>query len=794
MPDIEFKDLTESRDVGGPAPIGNEIIVVQINPDDPVQANRKNQKWSWLYLVAQIKAAIGLATTSISGLLSATDKTKLNAQSGTNTGDETGTTIKTKLGAATNLQDGYLLASDWSLFDGKQESLVSGTNIKTINGSSVLGSGDLVISGGGGATDIGQGTLTRTSIPLTSSSGTGTTLGPATDTVAGTYSADKFIETRPPQKLGTRFALQSSFSSLSGYTNNAAATTSGGVILLSGGTNVTTNNLQYNDFTCLGRYNFYSRIKVTTKSASSLGIGLGIISNYCNTYIKFDASTGVDGGKILVYLTDTLVATSATALTFSVNDVIDLSYERNLNNITARVRNVTTSSAEISVTVDANLLSTTARLHGTGRFTFLNFSGSYEIQQWGVTSNETKYSDLMTITDSKGLYNPTRFEDTFNCKLLYEFPSLVMCVDPGGTLDDAQLRINEITLLAPKQVLICGLGRNNIDQGQSTATVIGKLNTLVTALEAINISVFHLNQMFEPILNLKPYSDLILSTYPSSTIDVYTALSNRPSQVAGDNIHLNTAGNLTVYNTIMASPLIKYQTRQGADILRLNTPVFGLSGGAIKPNTVAPLFVGLERSAGTTVSTADPNYITVGRDYCSTFGNAIKAKLILCDVGNSSNYAIGVSASFMEFFAPTFKFWHKVVFVASSISEAVLNIPSGTVSPTSPAPGDIWNLNGVLKYFTASTTYDIPRTLVASATLDFPSTAAGTNSDLTITLTGAALGDEVILGIPNDAVLTNTCYTAWVSATNTITVRFNNYDLAAAKDPSAGTFKVRIFK
>jgi len=36
------------------------------------------------------------------------------------------------------------------LYDGKQDDLVSGTNIKTINGDSVLGSGDLVISGGGG--------------------------------------------------------------------------------------------------------------------------------------------------------------------------------------------------------------------------------------------------------------------------------------------------------------------------------------------------------------------------------------------------------------------------------------------------------------------------------------------------------------------------------------------------------------------------------------------------------------------------------------------------------------------
>lgn len=50
--------------------------------------------------------------------------------------------------AATSSVNGYLTSTDWSTFNGKQDFLVSGTNIKTINGSSVLGSGDLVISGG----------------------------------------------------------------------------------------------------------------------------------------------------------------------------------------------------------------------------------------------------------------------------------------------------------------------------------------------------------------------------------------------------------------------------------------------------------------------------------------------------------------------------------------------------------------------------------------------------------------------------------------------------------------------
>ena len=41
--------------------------------------------------------------------------------------------------------DGYLNSTDWNTFNGKQASLVSGTNIKTINSTSVLGSGNLAV-------------------------------------------------------------------------------------------------------------------------------------------------------------------------------------------------------------------------------------------------------------------------------------------------------------------------------------------------------------------------------------------------------------------------------------------------------------------------------------------------------------------------------------------------------------------------------------------------------------------------------------------------------------------------
>jgi hypothetical protein len=56
------------------------------------------------------------------------------------------------------------LKSTWrkveELEAGKQDNLVSGTNIKTINGSSILGSGNLVVSGGGGVPDGDKGDIT----------------------------------------------------------------------------------------------------------------------------------------------------------------------------------------------------------------------------------------------------------------------------------------------------------------------------------------------------------------------------------------------------------------------------------------------------------------------------------------------------------------------------------------------------------------------------------------------------------------------------------------------------------
>ncbi len=113
-----------------------------------------------------------------------------------------------------------------------------------------------------------------------------------------------------------------------------------------------------------------------------------------------------------------------------------------------------------------------------------------------------------------------------------------------------------------------------------------------------------------------------------------------------------------------------------------------------------------------------------------------------------------------------------------------------------PAPEDGAVERDAINWFVTSgpTRYTLAKTLTATAVLNFPNTAAGASSDLTIALPGAAIGDIVGLGVDNASVNANSCYTAWVSAANTVTVRFNNYQLLAAIDPAAGTFRVNVTK
>lgn len=85
----------------------------------------------------------------------------------------------------------------------------------------------------------------------------------------------------------------------------------------------------------------------------------------------------------------------------------------------------------------------------------------------------------------------------------------------------------------------------------------------------------------------------------------------------------------------------------------------------------------------------------------------------------------------------------------------------------------------------------ILKVLTGTAALDFDLTAI-TTQNLTMTVTGAALGDCVMLGVPNGSVTTTVIYSAWVSSANTVTVRA--YTLAVGENPASGTFRATVIQ
>ena len=112
------------------------------------------------------------ASASNRGALSAADWTTFNSKGSGTVTSVTGTapvvssggaTPAISMAAATTSINGYLTSTDWNTFNGKQAALVSGTNIKTVNGTSLLGSGDVgtitYAYGGTGQTTVTTGDL-----------------------------------------------------------------------------------------------------------------------------------------------------------------------------------------------------------------------------------------------------------------------------------------------------------------------------------------------------------------------------------------------------------------------------------------------------------------------------------------------------------------------------------------------------------------------------------------------------------------------------------------------------------
>jgi hypothetical protein len=129
---------------------------------------------------------------------------------------------------------------------------------------------------------------------------------------------------------------------------------------------------------------------------------------------------------------------------------------------------------------------------------------------------------------------------------------------------------------------------------------------------------------------------------------------------------------------------------------------------------------------------------------------------------------------------------------AGTATKAPFKYTSGT-SLSTPDDGTK-EYNGSNEFLTVGgVRYTMAKTLMATATLNFPAIAANGYEDLTMTVTGAADTDAVAMGVANGSVPGGVMYHAWVSAANTVTIRAHNTS-GGAVDPASGTFRAVIIK
>ena len=86
----------------------------------------------------------------------------------------------------------------------------------------------------------------------------------------------------------------------------------------------------------------------------------------------------------------------------------------------------------------------------------------------------------------------------------------------------------------------------------------------------------------------------------------------------------------------------------------------------------------------------------------------------------------------------------------------------------------------------------IAKVLSATATLDFPSIASNDTQTLTMTVSGAAAGNAVFLGVPA-ALDANLIWCASVTAADTVTIRMHNAS-GSSVDPASGTYRATVFQ
>lgn len=320
-------------------------------------------------------------------------------------------------------------------------------------------------------------------------------------------------------------------------------------------------------------------------------------------------------------------------------------------------------------------------------------------------------------------------------------------IQPAGTSSDGALSSTDWNTFNTKQTLINGTG----------------------FVKAVGTTISYDNNAYVPMTN-------------SITINGITkTFTSTPTFTVGDALVANPLSQFASTTSAQLAGVISNETGSGL-------AVFSNSASLVSPNLDTPSAATLTNCTGLPVSTGISGLGSGIANFLASPTSSNLATAVTDETGTVGNLVFSNSPLVTDL---------RTNPNTTSAGSAQLKLAvAGSTLMTTPEVGAIETSTTGAIYWTPTTSnrYQLMLGLVGSATLDFPSTGSGNASDLTLTVTGAAIGDAVFVGATNGSVPAKGTFFGWVSSSNTVTVRYQNVSDLTARDPASGIFKVVVNK
>jgi lysophospholipase L1-like esterase len=391
----------------------------------------------------------------------------------------------------------------------KQNTLVSGNNIKTINGTSILGSGNLVV-----ASSNNNFVLKYFKNYFTDSNG---------------FTATGFTPTFSDGKM--RFT--GAAGDFSKY--------------------ITINNSKNTDENL--------EIEVVFKVVV-VGYGVSVGRKSINSWYSASAICHLDIQSSILKIWDGQgtgagnTISSKTIPTINANDIVKLKYTQLANNIVLTYSNLTQGTS-YQLSILGNLSTTkNFKIPNSSEICVFNNSGTNDIISIKHNSFSNYSPDILCVGDSKTVgysakSNSLRWGNNIN-----SLGTVIVNAGDGDRTVETVQTIDNTKLIKAKYAILC-IGRNDLGSGVSSATWQANYQNIVTQLQGQGTTVFHLLPIPETTLaDQSVLKNWIISTYGSGvSIDPSVGWSNA-TMLSSDGVHPNEVGHAYIARKIIDSGLI----------------------------------------------------------------------------------------------------------------------------------------------------------------------------------------------------------------------------------------------